>query len=105
MSKLKKTVIELRNSFFNYYQNPVSGFRYGTAVLRKRLKGQSNKFFTYYKNIQPYDRTGFYLPYEDYERRLKVIDLQRTGRAGPKKGQGKRAKLREKNATKGEKKK
>lgn len=100
MSKFIKKVSEVRNSLFNYYQNHTSGYRYGTAQLKRKLRIHSKHWTMYPKNIKPYDQTGIFLPLEDYERKMKVIDLKRTGRGRPKKGQGKKAKLREKEAAK-----
>jgi hypothetical protein len=97
-AKLFKTVAQCRKSFWNTVDNPVHGYRYGTAELQKKLRGAAWEYHLFYRNIKPYDKTGLYQFSEKLSRLEKSYDLKRTNRGTPKKGHGKKSKIKQRDA-------
>eukprot|EP01080_Neovahlkampfia_damariscottae_P007486 gene7486-11810_t len=85
MSNKFKKCVDVSRSLFNQVNNETyHNFRYGINAIKDNFA----------KEIKPYDRTGFYLPKEMQIKQAKVQYLKETGRGGPKKGEGKKSKVR-----------
>jgi len=95
MSNKFKKCVDVGRSLFNQVHNePYHNFRYGTSVAKKKILGINLIKDNFMKEIKPYDKTGIYLPKEMQVRQAKLQYLKETGRGGPKKGEGKKSKVR-----------
>jgi hypothetical protein len=95
MSKKFKSVVDISKSLFNQVQNEtVHNFRFGTALTKKRILGINLIRDNYYEDIKAYDKTGLYLLKDMQIKQAKTIHMKETGRGGPKKGEGKKSKVR-----------